>query len=73
MPTYEYKCKKCEKRFEVFQSITEDPLRECDTCDGTVQRLISNNINIQFLGSGFYINDKNNVGKSQKKESNKKS
>ena len=73
MPTYEYKCKKCEKRFEVFQSITEDPLSECDTCDGTVQRLISNNINIQFLGSGFYINDKNNAGKSQKKESNKKS
>ena len=23
MPTYEYKCKKCKKRFEVFQSITK--------------------------------------------------
>ena len=78
MPTYEYKCKSCEKEFDVVQSIMEDALTVCPTCEGTVQRLISKNVGIQFKGSGFYVNDSvktstNKKSKSTKENSKKKS
>ena len=71
MPTYDYKCNKCGIEFERFQSIMDDPLKDCIKCDGNVQRLISKNVNIQFVGSGFYVNDKNKSksGSSAKKSS----
>lgn len=56
MPTYEYKCPKCGK-FEFYQSIKDDPLASCPTCGSEVKRLISNNVNIIFKGSGFYVTD----------------
>jgi len=56
VPTYEYKCERCGK-FEQWQSITDDPLASCPTCGGPVKRLISNNVNIIFKGSGFYATD----------------
>ncbi len=41
MPTYEYKCKKCDRHFDVFQSMTEAPVKECPHCHGkAVERLI---------------------------------
>ena len=58
MPTYEYRCKSCQKEFEVFQSIHDDALKTCEACGGEVQRLISKNVGISFKGDGFYINDK---------------
>lgn len=59
MPTYEYKCKKCGKEFEVQQRITEDPLTKCPdkNCGGEVFRKISKNVGLMFKGSGFYITD----------------
>tara|TARA_B100000424_G_C22746090_1_gene403475 strand:- start:251 stop:460 length:210 start_codon:yes stop_codon:yes gene_type:complete len=58
MPTYEYKCQECGAQFEEFQSIMDEPITKCKFCEGSVQRLISKNVNIQFVGSGFYVNDK---------------
>ena len=60
MPTYEYKCNECEEVFEVFQKITENPLRECSVCGGELKRLISGGAGIIFKGSGFYITDNKN-------------
>jgi putative FmdB family regulatory protein len=59
MPTYEYKCKKCNHEFEAVQRITEDPLKDCvvEGCDGEVYRKISKNIGLVFNGSGFYLTD----------------
>jgi len=57
MPTYCYRCKKCKKEFEVFQSMNEPALTTCDSCDGDVMRIIQP-VGIQFKGTGFYINDK---------------
>jgi len=72
MPTYEYKCKNCGKIFEVFQSITDDPIKTCPDCGGEVYRLISGGIGIIFKGNGFYVTDnKTNSsynGKSKQKE-----
>lgn len=56
MPMYEYKCPNCG-HFELKQSIKDQPLSNCPTCNAQVQRLISKNVGIIFKGSGFYIND----------------
>jgi len=70
MPTYEYKCKKCGNTFEKFQSITENPIKNCKKCGGEVYRLISKNGNFILKGSGFYCTDyhhNNNNYKLEKK------
>lgn len=40
MPTYEYECAACGKKFERFQRMSEAPLKECPQCGGSVNRLI---------------------------------
>lgn len=57
MPTYEYECQKCKERFEVFQSITAQPIKVCPKCKGRVKRLISAGGGFIFKGSGFYATD----------------
>lgn len=57
MPTYDYKCKKCNYEFEKFERITAEPLKICPQCNGEVKRLIGNGIGIIFKGSGFYTTD----------------
>jgi putative FmdB family regulatory protein len=58
MPTYDYKCETCDSVFEHFQSMKEEPLKEC-LCQkkGKVERLISNGTGIIFRGTGFYVTD----------------
>ena len=56
MPTYEYRCDKCGKTFEVFQRITDDPVEKCQDCGGKVQRLV-NATNFILKGSGWYKTD----------------
>lgn len=57
MPTYEYECESCGKRFEIRQHMTDDPITECPVCGKHVKRLLSGGIGIEFRGSGFYVND----------------
>ncbi|MDR3336238.1 MAG: zinc ribbon domain-containing protein [Treponema sp.] len=58
MPTYEYECKTCGHSFEAFQSMREEPLKECPQCGKEVRRLINGGSGIIFKGSGFYVTDK---------------
>jgi putative FmdB family regulatory protein len=65
MPTYEYHCQKCDKNFEMFQSMRDKPLTQCpkELCrlpkwgHGKVKRLLGTGAGIIFKGSGFYITD----------------
>jgi putative FmdB family regulatory protein len=57
MPTYQYKCTKCDYHFEEFQTITDEPLDKCPRCGGPVERIISGGAGFLFKGSGFYITD----------------
>ena len=57
MPTYEYKCLKCKKKFEKLQKMSEAPLKRCVFCKGKVERLIGAGAGLIFKGSGFYITD----------------
>ena len=56
MPIYEYQCDSCSYRFEVKQSIKDDPLSTCERCGKAVRRLISSP-GIMFKGSGWYVTD----------------
>src|SRR5213592_1384920 len=79
MPTYEYICSKCEHQFDIFQSITEQPLTVCpkEKCNlkrwgkGRVKRAIGTGAGILFKGSGFYTTDYRSEGykEAAKKES----
>ena len=62
MPTYEYRCNKCEDTFDAFQSITADPLKLCPSCGGDVVRIISGGAGLLFKGDGFYITDYRSEG-----------
>ncbi|HSV95345.1 MAG TPA: FmdB family zinc ribbon protein [Spirochaetota bacterium] len=57
MPTYEYECMECVHRFEVFQSIKADPVKQCVKCGAAVKRLIGSGVGIIFKGPGFYVTD----------------
>lgn len=58
MPTYDYRCNACEHTFELFQSISEKPARECPECgEPKLERLIGAGAAILFKGSGFYQTD----------------
>ena len=59
MPTYEYQCNECDHKFEVFQSMNDDPIETCEKCTGKVRKLF-NSTGIIFKGSGFYVNDYKN-------------
>ena len=56
MPTYGYKCTKCENSFEVVQKITESPISVCPECGGEIRRIFYP-VGIIFKGSGFHITD----------------
>jgi putative FmdB family regulatory protein len=68
MPTYEYRCLKCEKAFERSQNMTDPPLKKCPEprCGGKVERLISMGTGLIFKGSGFHATDYRRNGKNGK-------
>ncbi|MBD3226247.1 MAG: zinc ribbon domain-containing protein [Caldithrix sp.] len=73
MPTYDYICTSCEHVFEVFQSITAEPVKTCPKCGKEVKRKIGAGAGLVFKGSGFYITDyKSKPGSSDDKEKSTK-
>ncbi len=56
MPIYEYKCKKCNKKFEVFQGIEDTEVQTCKFCAGPVSKLISLS-SFHLKGTGWYVTD----------------
>lgn len=56
MPTYDYQCENGH-RFEAFQSMKDEPLRECKECGAPAKRLIGPGAGFLFKGGGFYITD----------------
>ncbi len=66
MPTYEYEatapdqaCDRCRTRFEVRQSIQDEPLTACPACGRPITRVISRcGISTQMSGRAM-LSDKN--------------
>jgi putative FmdB family regulatory protein len=64
MPLYEYKCDACGQRFEKIQKFSDPAPDACAKCGkGPVHRQFSSPA-IQFKGSGWYITDYAQKGKS---------
>ena len=74
MPIYEYKCKKCGSHFEKRQSVAEEPLRECEHCEGELEKQWSLS-GFAFKGEGWYVTDysKKNGAKAETAGSEKSS
>jgi putative FmdB family regulatory protein len=70
MPIYEYECKGCGKHFELWQKITDEPLKVCKECGGELIKLISESSFI-LKGTGWYVTDYARKEK-EKKEKHKK-
>jgi putative FmdB family regulatory protein len=64
MPVYEYECKNCGQRFEKIQPVTSDPLTECMLCGQGPIRRVLHPVGVIFKGSGWYVTDNRNTGKS---------
>lgn len=63
MPLYEYECDACGGRFEVIQKFSETST-ECRRCGkGPVRRLVAAPA-FQFKGTGWYVTDYAQKGKS---------
>ena len=55
MPIYEYRCINGHQ-FEVFQSMSDDPVSTCQVCGAPVERVFRP-VAVHFKGSGFYTTD----------------
>lgn len=73
MPTYEYLCESCGFKFETFQKMTDEALKECPKCRGKLRKLISGGGGLLFKGSGFYTTDYRSESYKAKEKQEKKS
>ncbi|KPJ53595.1 hypothetical protein AMJ39_04105 [candidate division TA06 bacterium DG_24] len=48
MPTYEYQCPECGKKFEKYEAMTSEPRAACPRCGTKAERLISG-------GAGIFV------------------
>ena len=62
MPIYEYRCSNGHT-FEVFQSMSDDPVEACEECGAPVERVF-HPVAVHFKGSGFYTTDYARKGKT---------
>lgn len=72
MPTYEYRCRSCRRRFEKLQPITAKPAAACPRCGKAAKRMISTGAGLLFKGSGFYATDYRSASYKKKAESESK-
>jgi putative FmdB family regulatory protein len=57
VPTYEYRCRKCGRQFELFHSIKDETPKHCPRCRGRAVRVPASGAGLLFKGSGFYVTD----------------
>jgi len=72
VPTYDYRCDRCERTFEVRQRISDEPLTTCERCGGPIRRLLSAAPFI-LKGGGWYVTDYPSAGRKKGMEAEKKS
>jgi putative FmdB family regulatory protein len=63
VPIYEYKCRNGHV-FEAIQSMSDDPLTECEVCGEPVERVF-HPVAVHFKGSGFYSTDYGSKAKTK--------
>tara|TARA_Y100001970_G_C14057346_1_gene762281 strand:+ start:470 stop:727 length:258 start_codon:yes stop_codon:yes gene_type:complete len=75
MPTYSYECQACGNIMDVFQKMADSTLKkyDCNKCNkkNKVKRIIKGGSGMIFKGSGFYLTDYTDYGKSPKSSKKK--
>ena len=71
MPIYQYLCPKCNLKFELKQSFSDESIVACPKCQNGARRLFSP-VPIIFKGTGFYVTDnRKSAPENGSKEANK--
>jgi len=70
MPIYEYKCLGCAAHIEKMQKLSDVPPTICEKCGGRLEKQFSRT-GFQFKGTGWYVTDYANRGKSETKSETK--
>lgn len=65
MPTYEYKCPKCQTVFDVVHKMKDKPAVKCPKCRAKAERQLSGGHGIHFKGTGFYETDYKRAGEKR--------
>lgn len=74
MPTYDYICDACEHAWELFQKISDDPVKKCPECGKKkAVRQFGTGAAIMFKGSGFYETDYRSASYKKSAEADKAS
>lgn len=66
MPTYHYRCTHCDQHVEVVQRMSDEPIRTCAACGGSLQKVLRP-VGIILKGAGFYRTDSRAAGSSRTK------
>ena len=66
MPVYDYRCKECNKIFEVEHKAGDMPMKHCPSCGGGLKK-VYNPIGVVFKGSGFHSTDYRKESKKEAK------
>jgi putative FmdB family regulatory protein len=64
MPIYEYRCSECGFQKEYLQKVSDAPLKDCPECGKPAFNKLLSAAGIKLKGSGWYVTDFRNNGKS---------
>jgi len=67
MPIYEYRCADCGFQNEYLQKVSEPPMTLCPSCGKEAFRKLLTAAGFQLKGSGWYVTDFKNAGKTATK------
>jgi putative FmdB family regulatory protein len=72
VPTYDYRCGACNHTWELFQSMTAQPVKACPSCGKKrAERLIGMGAAVVFKGGGFYQTDYRSEGYKKAEQAEK--
>jgi putative FmdB family regulatory protein len=71
MPSYDFKCSKCQYIFERFKPINSSSREICPKCGGRAVRMLSCGTGLIFKGSGFYTTDHRSADYKRQKSAEK--
>ena len=57
MPIYEYQCESCEHKMEALQKISDDPLKDCPSCNQPSLKKLISAAGFRLKGGGWYETD----------------
>lgn len=71
MPIYAYRCQECGHSKDVIQKFSDAPLTQCPACGADAFRKQLTAPAFQLKGSGWYVTDFRDSGKSKSSEAGK--